>query len=237
MNIKILIVSLLIWNISSLEAQACPTRSRNPMDYIRRDGNRCEGIIRRKLGGSLNFVSLAIRGINTLGDTLTLQIPNTTNSSSPNVLVRTTESPLYRLDELKLTRQDGFYSFSLPTRILKQIPINVDQLRVIARTPPNSPLVYTPVIIGRSTTLYEIVFHTPDHARFNTLQISGNGQTFRLNSSNTFQSGDIVFSWDGRRASAGRYELYYEADIEQRNKPPERVSRRLVFEHNPNWLR
>jgi flagellar basal-body rod modification protein FlgD len=47
----------------------------------------------------------------------------------------------------------------------------------------------------------------------------------------------MIFTWDSRNAPAGRYELQIEADIEPRGKPPEKINRKFVFEHNPKWLK
>lgn len=240
MKIKILIVSLIIWNLSYLKAQACSPGNSNSLDYIRRDGNRCEGIIKRhEMTGSLELVSLASRGVNTLSNTLTIKIPKTNNSSVPSVIIQTIKTPIYKLDKLNLIPTQESYNFSLPTQVIKnqKDPIDFNKLRAIARTPPNSPVVYTPVIIGQPTDAYEIVFYTSGRVRFRTVKIVGNGKTFPLKLRDTFQKGEILFTWDGRSASAGRYRLDYEADIEQGNIRPERIKRSIAFEHNPKWLR
>ena len=102
MKLKILFVSLIIWSLNCFIAQACPSGNLNSLNYIRRNNNRCEGIKQSiDIGGSVRLISLITRNINSLGYTLSLKIPQSSNKLKPEVSVRAINSR-YQLDKITL---------------------------------------------------------------------------------------------------------------------------------------
>ena len=242
MNFKFLLVSLTILTLQTFPVLACPDGNPEDISYIRRDNNRCEGIFSRiDLASSLRLISLATRKITTLGENLTIRIPQLANSPEPEVVVKAIDAR-YQLDQLELefNSQSKSYYFNLPTYVIKKALVRTNKLRGLAKF--GTQEVYIPVIIGTLAPRYELVFYAEDSTRFPNVEIRLNDQLVYKTSRRYYQDGEIIFTWDGtwngRKAPPGRYEFYYFAELEQRaNKPPEQVSRSIFFEHHPNWLR
>ncbi|MEA5469754.1 hypothetical protein [Spirulina sp. 06S082] len=235
-NYKTLLIGLFIWGFTAVGAQAaCPNGNPQELNYIRRENNRCEGIVERSsISGSLRLISLTTRGVNSFGNNLTIRIPRLANTSRPNVTLRAIEQD-YQLNELRLVPRSQTYNFHWSTYVLKKAGILPTNLRAIANT--GSQIVYIPVIIGSPADRYEFVFHSSSPVRFKTLQIKHNGTIVHTDSTPIFEKGEISFPWDGRNQNTGRYQLYYEAEIERIGRAPRLVRRTLTFAHNPNWLR
>lgn len=234
--------SLFILSFSHLPAAAsCPTGNSRSTDYIRRNPpNRCEGIKRELLSGnSLSLISIATRNLTRFDKTLTLQVPRITGGNNPQVTVKSLgDTYHYQLDDLLLSNNGANFRFSWDTYVLREAKIPANKLRAVATYSLGSQNVYVPVVLGQASGNYEFVFYSQDRVRFTSVKIiSPDKKTIHNQSRPNADSGEIIFTWDGRNAPPGRYELHYVANIERRNKPSDRIERRIVFEHNPNWLK
>jgi hypothetical protein len=232
MKHKLLLTSLFIFTFSTLPVQACPPGNSQSTAYIRRDDNRCEGIQPKEVAAGINLISLVTRGISTYPNLLILQIPHLSNDTSkPKVKVRSLDKN-YVLDNLSLIPSQSQFTFPLKPDILNKAAIPANTLRALAEV--NS--VYLPVTIGEPSTQYEFVFYTSSRAKFPTFEILHNGKVVYTSPRNNAQDGEVVFTWNGQKAPAGRYEIHYVAEKERIGRPPEKFERRFYFEHNPNWL-
>jgi flagellar basal-body rod modification protein FlgD len=93
------------------------------------------------------------------------------------------------------------------------VPIN--SLRALAEL-PGSQSVYVPVILGKASGVYEIVFYTASQTRFPSFQILDSKQkVIDSQSRRNFSDIDseVKFNWDGRKNPAGRYKLRYVAEM------------------------
>jgi hypothetical protein len=243
MNYKIILASLLILSVSHLPAAAyCPEGNPRTTDYIRRKPpSRCEGIKEEPLSGnSLNLISIATRNLTSFGKTLTLQIPQINGGKKPQVRVKSLgDNYQYQLDDLSLSSNGSRFSFSWDTYVLTQSKIPANKLRAVASYNQGSQSIYVPVILGQTSGKYEFVFYSQDRVRFTTFEILPQGKkSIYSTSSPNPRSGETIFTWeDGRKTPTGRYEIHYVAFIERRNEPSDRIENRIVFEHNPNWLK
>lgn len=244
MNYKVIFTSLLILSFSCFKAQAsCPQGNPKSTDYIRRQTpSRCEGIKPEPISGnSLKFISIATRNITSFGNNLTLQVPQLKGGNKPVVTIKSLgNNYLYQLDDLSFSQNRERFIFSWSTDVLKKLNIPASSLRAAAFYNLDDQPVYIPVILGQTSGQYEFVFYSENRVRFTTFQIISKGKNkssvYRASSPNP-RDGEPIFTWDGRKSPAGRYEIYYIAKIDQRNGPSERIERRITFEHNPNWLK
>ena len=238
MNRKILLATLTILSLNSPNAYPCPLTANNPLAYVRRDNNRCEGLLPRNISSSLNLTSFTTHTLSsTYPNILVLRIPGTSNNR-PQVKVQSLVKN-YLLDELTrfIPRPTGF-QFNLPTDlVLDKADVPPNSLRATAYITSNSQPIYYPVIIGQPSGKYEFVIYAPQRTTFPTLEIRRNGQTIFSKPYNSPRRGEVRWSWDYRNAQAGRYELYIVAQQQQYGAPPERIERRILFEHNPTWLK
>ncbi|MUG96240.1 hypothetical protein F7734_29425 [Scytonema sp. UIC 10036] len=240
MNYKVFLTSLLFFlNLSHFPARAsCPEGNPRSTEYIRRNQpTRCEGIRREPISGnSLRLISIAIRNISSYGETLSLQIPRINGGSNPQIKVQSLDKN-YQLDNPSLSADASGFKFIWDTYVLKRENVPVDSLRALAYFLSGSQPIHIPVILGNSSGIYEFVFYTPSRAKFSTFEILREGKQVYSSPRNNFRSGEIAFTWDGSKAPAGRYEIHFIANIEPINQPAQSLERRLVFEHNPNWLK
>jgi hypothetical protein len=227
--------SLFIVSLSTLPAQACPSGDPKSIVYIRRDDNRCEGIKPRNSDRGLRLISFATIGINNYPNTLTLKIPSIANAK-PNVRVQSLGKN-YILDNVSLTSNNSLFTFSWNPFVLNKEDIRPNSLRALADVNLDAEVVYVPVILQRTSGQYQFVFYTPSRAKFTTVQIRRNGKVIHSNPRNNLQGGEVAFNWDGKKSLAGRYELYIIAEQEQIGRPPEKITKQIAFQHNPNWLR
>jgi hypothetical protein len=79
MNRNILIASLFILGINSTPALGCSQGNPKSTAYIRRDNNRCEGIIPEKVSGTFSLISFVIRNIPSGGNTLNMTVHSNSN--------------------------------------------------------------------------------------------------------------------------------------------------------------
>ncbi|MDZ8227640.1 hypothetical protein [Nostoc sp. ChiVER01] len=244
MNYKIVLASLLILSFSHLPAAAsCPKGNPKSTDYIRRKPpNRCEGIIQQPLSNNdLNLISFATRDLTSFGKILTLQIPQIKGGQKPEIKVRSLGDDYdYQLDDLSLSNNGSRFSFSWDTYVLRQAKIPAIKLRAKAVYTIDSQPVVVPVILGQTSGKYEFVFYSEDRVKFTNFEIlvfpHGQKHIYSTSSPNP-RSGETIFTWDGRNAPTGRYELHYVAFVESTNETSARREGRIVFEHNPKWLK
>ena len=238
MNAKLLFASVIALTLSQIPALACREGNLRSTDYIRRD-NRCEGIQRQSVSGnSLSLISIATRNIpNIYGETVSMKIPQIKNAGKPEVRVQSLDKN-YQLDNPLFTENSGFYTLpNWDSYVLKREEIPSNSLRALASVTFGSQVVYVPVILGKTSGEYEFVFYSPSRVKFPVFRILRNGKEVYSNPRRIAQTNEIIFNWDGRNAPAGRYELQVEATIEPRGEPTEKINRKIIFEHNPSWLK
>ena len=238
MNAKLLFASVIALTLSQLPALACPEGNPRSTDYIRRN-NRCEGIQRQSVSAnSLSLISIATRNIpNIYGETVSMKIPQIKDAGKPEVRVQSLDKN-YQLDNPLFTENSGFYTLpNWDSYVLKREEIPSNTLRALASVTFGSQVVYVPVILGQTSGQYEFVFYSPSKVKFPVFRILGNGKEVYSNPRKIAKTNEITFNWDGSKAPAGRYELQIEAEIEPRGKPTEKINRKFVFVHNPNWLK
>lgn len=226
----------LVINMVTVPSQACELAEPSSNEYALQSDNRCEGIRTNiEVSGSLDLVSLTNSSGGTLGDNLQIRVPRL-DPSRPYFVMRAPQSR-YQLDAVPFAIQGDFYTYSLRTRILKQSNVDdVDDLRAYAVT--GSQRVHLPTILGRASNNYRFVFYSVDNVRFIKAEIRQGNSTKKSWGRQTTRRGEKSFEWQGvQSVPAGRYTFYYTAEIEQRNRPPERITRSIVFEHDPAWLR
>jgi hypothetical protein len=232
------LTTLSLWGLAHLSpAVACDLVEPGSTDYGLQDDNRCEGVRDRvSVSGSLDLISLTSTQGGSLGRSLNIRVPYIANTGVPYFLMQEIEFR-YALDNLPFRVQGRFHRYSLASSILTRIGVDsIDDLRAIAVS--GSQRVYLPTILGQDDNSYRFVFYSVDSVRFleagirrgNSVSVSWGPQGARR--------GEKAFEWTtAADAPAGRYEFYYEAEIQQGNRPAERISRRLPFEHDPRWLR
>lgn len=237
MNAKLLIASLIALTLSQMPALACPEGNLRSTDYIRR-GNRCEGIKRESVSGnSLRLISIATSNFPSYPKKVSMEIPRINGGGMPQVKVQSLDKS-YQLDNPSLTPKGEFYTLlNWDGYVLDKEKVPSNSLRALASVSLGSQVVYVPVILGQSSKQYEFVFYSPSRVKFPVFRILRNGKQVYSNPRNIAQTNEMIFTWDGSNAPAGRYELQIVADIEPRGKPTERIDRRIVFEHNPKWLK
>jgi len=237
MNAKLLFASVIALTLSQMPALACPEGNLRSTDYIRRDNNRCEGIKRQPVSGnSLRLISIATRNIPSYQAEVSMKIPGINGGGKPEVKVQSLEKN-YQLDNPSLTENSGFYTLLWDSYVLKRENVPSNSLRALASVTFGSQVVYVPVILGKSSGQYEFVFYSPSRVKFPVFRILQNGKEVYSIPRKIPQTKEMIFTWDSRNAPAGRYELQYEAEIEARGNPPEKLNRKIVFEHNPKWLK
>lgn len=226
MNPKIILSSLLILSLSPLAAQACPQGNPESLAYIRRDGNRCEGLGDRSATGTFSLISFSTGNLSSYPNTLNIRVPVTGNTS-PEITLQSFERN-YRLDEIKARSNSSGFTFDLSTKVLQKAQVPAQSLRALAFITRDSVPVYFPVILGQPSGRYEFVVHSPQRTTFPTFEIRHNSKVVVRRPRNNPQQGQIRFAWKYGNAPAGLYELYIVDGQKQ--------SRTFRFEHNPKRL-
>lgn len=232
----LLLVAFSVWGVSILPSHACELAAPDSIEYSLREDNRCEGVRSEiSVNGSLDLISLTSSTGGTLGRNLQIRVPRY-DSNRPAFLMREPSSR-YQWDSLPFSEQGDFYTYSLTTRILNRAGItDIESLR--ARAVTGTQRVYLPTILGQATDSYRFVFYSVDTVKFTTAGIRRGNNVYVSWGTQTARSGEKAFEWTGvRNMPAGRYEFYYEAEIDQGRRAPERLSRSIVFEHDPDLLR
>jgi len=232
MKYQFLFTSLFLFSLSALPAQACPTGNSRTTAYMRRGNNRCEGIqTSRNVTSGINLISIVTRGITSYPNFLTLQIPRLSNSN-PEIKVQSLRKN-YLLNKLSLQPRRNRFTFKLKSHVLKKAKVPPKTLRALAEV----NAVYLPVTIGRTSGKYEFVFYSSYRSKFSTFEILRKGKVVYHNPPKSARNGEIIFTWNGKKAPRGRYQIHVVAEQERIGRPAEKFRRRYYFEHNPMWLR
>lgn len=237
---QVFLIGLLVFGSSCLPTYACENGNPESTSYIRRDNNRCEGIVRQLSGesstGLFRIISLVIGTITSFGSDLTLNFPHL-GSGTIELRVQSLKAN-YLLDDVNFA--PGSSSFRVPTKVLKQAQVPTDSLRTLAWVSSGINVVYVPVILEQKSSEYQFVFFTRGAASFPKLEIVRvkDGQIVYSKPRLYPQSaGEVFVNWDGHKQPPGRYELRITALQEQVGKPPKQLSQNITFEHNPGWFR
>ena len=235
-SIYLLLASLTLWVLVALPSRGCELAEPNSLTYSLQPDNRCEGVQDRiNVSGSLDLISLTSTTGGSLGNSLQIRVPR----RDPNIPAFSMQEldSRYLLNNVPFSNQNNFYFYSLPTQRLKRSGIDsVNDLRAIAVT--GSQRVYLPTLLNTPASGYRFVFYSVDTVRFVNAGIRSPNRDYVTWGAQGSRSGEKAFEWgDANNAPAGRYEFYYVAEIEQRNRPPERISRSIALWHDPSWLR
>ena len=233
MKIKILLVSLLLFILfPNLAYASCNTGNPWSVAYIRRNNNRCEGILDRNISTSSfpDLISFATSNLTEYPNDLLIQVP--VNSKELKVSIQSF-TKRYRLDELKLEDNQSNLTFKLNTRKVLQhrrVQIPFDSLRSLAFMIEDSEPLYFPVVLGKNSDEYEFVINAVRRTAFPVLEIRHEGETiFKFEERNNPQRGHIRLLWNYKNAVEGNYELYLETS--------EGKTRSFPFQHNPDWFK
>lgn len=235
-SIYLLLASLTLWGLVALPSRGCDLAEPDSLTYSLQPNNSCEGIQDRiDVSGSLDLISLTSTTGGSLGNSLQIRVPRR-DPNRPAFSMQELDSR-YLLNNVPFSNQRDFYSYSLSTQRLRRSGIDsVNDLRAIAVT--GSQRVYLPTLLNTPASGYRFVFYSVDNVRFVSAGIRSSGQGYATWGSQGTRRGEKAFEWgNANNAPAGRYEFYYVAEIEQRNRPPERISRSIAFWHDPSWLR
>lgn len=221
-------MGLLLLGFQPVAAETCPSGHPGALAYIRRDGNRCEGLLdHHKISGRFDLIGFYTSTLTReYPNTITIQVPGM-GSTNPNVEVQSFYRN-YRLDKLQLRSKTGEARFPLDTEILRKASVPPYTLRALAYAVVGSSRTYFPVILEKPAAQYQFVLYSPQRQEFPTLEIRRNGQVLYSNPRRIPKQGQIFFTWEYGNAPAGTYELHVVNGEGRR-----RVYR---FRHNPNWF-
>ncbi len=242
MNWKPVFVSLILLPLLAQPAnpQPCASGNHRSISYqLRQNDRRCEGIKPFDVsGGGLSLVSLNVGSLNLSRSPLTLQVPYRGQTTQPEVRIQSLyANKNYRLVPLELQPKGSWWQFQWPNEVLKRTQIPADTLQALASIQSGTKTVYLPVIFNRAAGIYTFTLWSDRRVRIPTWQIRYRGTVVDKRSLRGFQpAGERTFTWDGRRANPGQYELLVQYEIEQANAAPEAKTLSLTFEHDPKWL-
>ena len=221
-------MGLLLLGFQPAAAETCPSGNPSSLAYIRRDGNRCEGLLdHHHISGSFDLIGFYTSTLTReYPNTMTIHVPGT-GSTTPNVEVQSFYRN-YRLDKLQLRSKTGEARFALDTEILQKASVPPYTLQALAYAVVGSSRTHFPVILEKPAAQYKFVLYSPQRQEFPTLEIRRNGQVLYSNPRRIPKQGQIVFTWEYGNAPAGTYELHVVNGEGRR-----RVYR---FRHNPNWF-
>ena len=231
MKANFLLHGLLLFILSSTQVQACPQGRSRSNAYIRRDHNRCEGLVDRNITHrSFGLVSFHTTNQKELPKNLSIKVPGT-GPISPDIAIQSFLRS-YRLDKLDSYRQGSGFAFDADTKLLKRLMIPFSSLRATASIRSSSSLLYYPVILGKAGPRYTFILNAPRNTTIATVEIRRpqTPQPIWSRQLNPSSIGQIRFTWPSTRIPAGRYNLF----VQDTNRP--RQSRTLQFQHDPNWL-
>mgnify|MGYP001793736429 CR=1 FL=1 len=232
-RLRVTLAAVGLWGCFGLSGLACELAESGSLDYALQEDNRCEGIQDRiQVSGSLDLISFTSTNGGSLGTTVRIRVPRR-DRNQPFFRMQEPESR-WLLERVPFTSQGDFYLYNLSTRILNGSDVDdLDDLRAIAVT--GTQRVYLPTLLGSPARGYEFVFYSVDRVKFLKAEVRGTDIAWGPQGART---GEKSFGWsNANQTPAGRYEFYYEAEIEQGNRAPELIRRSIAFWHNPDWLR
>jgi hypothetical protein len=223
------LTAILVCTLFPLSAgAACPTSSPNPLAYVRRDNNRCEGLRDGKdASGSLSLISFVSSNLKDISNPLPIRVPG---STSPILEVQEF-SRNYRLDEVKMQPSGNGSAFSLNSRILQNAGITKpESLFAVAYVIRDGSPIYYPTFFGKASSQYTFVLYTEKPTAFKKIQVRRQGSSTLVLDQSFRQprTGSILVQWRYDSAPTGNYELYLEDSQGEVSRFP--------FKHNRQWL-
>jgi len=221
-------VGWLLLGFQPAVAELCQSGHPDSLAYIRRDGNRCEGLLdHHQVSGQFELIGFYTTTLTQeYSNTMTIQVPGTENME-PEVEIQSFYRN-YRLDRLELSSKAGEARFVLDTKVLQDAGIPPNTLRALAYAVPDSSRMYFPVILEKAAAQYRFVLYSPQRQEFPKLEIRHNGQVIHSDSRGIPTQGEFFFTWEDKNAPAGTYELHV-----VNGEGRKRVYR---FRHHPNWF-
>ncbi|AFY58900.1 hypothetical protein Riv7116_6573 [Rivularia sp. PCC 7116] len=234
MNWKLLIINFSFFCFIPLTAQACPSGNSKSHAYIRRENNRCEGLISPNVSpGSVDLISFSTGELsNRYPSKLHLRVPMKGVPMKGKKYPELRLESYYRrylLDKITLKRDTNGFNFPLKTTILQKAGIPSRSLRALSHINRNGNIIYFPVVLGRISDKYQFVVKNPHRRSFSKIQIRYKGKPV-FNTSRKIPRKQIKISWKYGKARPGIYELYLE---DSKNKS---VPHKFRFQHNPHLL-
>lgn len=233
---KLLLITLILLGATSLPGITCELQDPNSDEYSLREDNSCEGIQKRiNVSGSLDLVSITSTTGGDLEQNLQIRVPRKSNSKPYFQLQEL--SSRYMLRNVSFSEKDDFYTHQRSTRQMLRSGIgNLDDLMAIAVI--GMQRTYLPTILGQPANHYRFVFYSVDTVQFVEASIRKGDKTHASWGSQGARKGKKTFTWNNiRNAPAGLYEFHYVAEIEQYRRAPEKITRKVSFWHDPNWVR
>ncbi|MEM1368302.1 MAG: hypothetical protein AAGG02_09840 [Cyanobacteria bacterium P01_H01_bin.15] len=229
-----LLTAALLLSLGTLSAHACPEKVQPAQAYQRRNDGRCEGIQARGLiADGVKLVSFAIgRFADNPDETLSLKIPKL-NQGQPTLQIQNRRKR-YVLNEVPLKPQGAWLNYAWSPQILQEAKVKPSKLQTLAELPNKT---YVPVVLNSGSKQYEFVFFLAEPASFESFEIRQGGQIFHSETRPKTNAKEIRFIWQPKAgASAGIYEINYEATTYPRGEKPDSFPRTLKFIHDPDWL-
>jgi len=236
-----LIFSSILFNLSPVSA--CPAGNLwSNNKYVRRQGNRCEGIKENTgVGTGLELLSFSIKNEvdYSAKNKILLRVPRS-EKIAPEIRIESL-SHAYLLDKIKFTPTKDYYEFYLPTKILGRVGIGIEDLTSVAYF-ESSQRTLAPVIFDDAKKNYEIVLFSPGYFRILKFEIRTQGRSvYERNSRVRRAPGKISLIWDGRMdlggiAPQGSYQLFVEAEIQKIDGTKERQVLSKDIYHSPSWM-
>ncbi|MDJ0581085.1 hypothetical protein [Crocosphaera sp.] len=223
-------ISLYLLNMTSLTANACPTGKPRDIGYIRRDNNRCEGILDgRPISNNFGLIAFSTSNLTNYPETIKIRVPGT-GRDKPIIRIQS-YTKNYLLDEVEPRYSSSGFIFDLRTNtVLQRAKIPFNSLLPLAFVEKNSRIIYHPVILEQPSNGYKFVIYSRNRRTFPKVEIRQNGRVIpsNLQPRNISKRGQITFDWQPKNNSAGTYQFY----LEDGNGKPLSFS----FKHDPNWL-
>lgn len=213
--------------------------TKNSAYMFRENQKRCEGITTKEVArGDFDISSLTIGQLQS-NRRLTLRVPKVANLPKPQMRVQAAKQ-FYELIPLELTNTGSQWQFDWSDEVLRSENILPDSLRSFAE----AGNVLLPVLFSRGSKYNIRIYTGGARARTITLRLlarDGQSELYRQTLRNQ-PSDEVLFVWDGRDqrkkvAPTGQYTIKVEAQLEQRNAPPETRTRTRQLFHNPAWLK
>ncbi len=224
-----LFISVYLLNMTSLTANTCPTGRPRDISYIRRDNNRCEGILdSRPISNNFELVAFSTSNLTNYPDTLKIRVPRM--ESDKLIIIIQSYTKNYLLDKIEAEPSPSEFIFNLKTNtVLKRAKIPFNSLLPLAFVEINSIPIYHPVILEQPSNGYKFVIYTRNRRTFHKVEIRQNDKVIsNLNPRNIPKRGTITFSWQPQNTPVGTYQFY----LEDGNGK----SISFSFKHDPNWL-
>ncbi|MGK7880634.1 MAG: hypothetical protein AB4060_11105, partial [Crocosphaera sp.] len=153
-------ISLYLLNMTSLTANACPTGRPRDIRYIRRDNNRCEGILDgRPISNNFELIAFYTSNLTNYPKTLKIRVPGT-GRDKPIIQIQSYVKN-YLFDKVETEYNSSGFIFDLRTNtVLQRAKVPLNSLLPLAFVEKNSRRIYHTVIIEQSSNSYKFVIFT-----------------------------------------------------------------------------